>query len=258
MGQMGPDLCEAVASREGEHVERHGRSEQAVGLLTPAVRGRWAPARVRGGRHSVTAGDRGIAGLEPMEADGQLDVAATIKRRHGADGVLVAFECTGATGALHEAIRVVRRRGAVVAVGFYQHDAVGLRLGDEFHHNGIRITRGQIGNIHPGQDWASLRAASSRTRRLAARGVRRAPTTDGARSSRWRRASRRCGDRTRCCRWPSPTTCHDRMGVSTWLWTSPLDERAWWRWRRRIASWGFDLVELPIERDGRLGPATYG
>jgi hypothetical protein len=47
-----------------------------------------------------------------------------------------------------------------VAVGFYQHDAVGLRLGEEFHHNGIRITCGQIGNIHPRQDWASLRAAS--------------------------------------------------------------------------------------------------
>jgi threonine dehydrogenase-like Zn-dependent dehydrogenase len=91
-----------------------------------------------------------------------VDVAATIKRRHGADGVDVAFECTGSSIALHEAIRVVRRRGLVVAVGFYQHDAIGLRLGEEFHHNGIRITMGQIGNVHPSHDWASLRAETIR------------------------------------------------------------------------------------------------
>ena len=163
MGQMGPICVNAVAFGEGEHRGSPTVVFGAgpVGLLTAQV----AQAD---GAEPVYVVDRlpsrlAIAaslGLEPIEADGQVDVAAIIKRRHGADGIHVAFECTGPSVALQEAIRVVRRRGVVVAVGFYQHDAVGLRLGEEFHHNGIRITCGQIGNIHPGQDWASLRAAS--------------------------------------------------------------------------------------------------
>ena len=35
----------------------------------------------------------------------------------------MAWECTGSTLALHEAIRVVRRKGLVVAAGFYQGKA---------------------------------------------------------------------------------------------------------------------------------------
>lgn len=37
------------------------------------------------------------------------------------------------------------------------------------------------------------------------------------------------------------------FGVSTWLWTSPLDEQRLSELAPRIAGWGFDLVELPIE-----------
>jgi NADPH:quinone reductase-like Zn-dependent oxidoreductase len=165
VGQMGPICVNAVAFAEGEH-----RGETVVvfgagpiGLLTAQI----AKADGAGLVYVVDrlASRLAIAaslGLEPIEADGKVDVAATLKRRHGAGGVEVAFECTGSSGALHEAIRVVRRRGLVVAVGFYQNDAIGLRLGEEFHHNGVRITMGQIGNIHPDHDWASLRAETIR------------------------------------------------------------------------------------------------
>jgi threonine dehydrogenase-like Zn-dependent dehydrogenase len=57
-------------------------------------------------------------------------------------------------------VRAVRRQGTVVAVGFYQGDAAGLRLGEEFHHNGVEIRSGQIGNLHPSFDAESLRARS--------------------------------------------------------------------------------------------------
>ena len=97
-------------------------------------------------------------GLEPVEAGEGIDVAAALKRRHGSDGIPVAIECSGSTFALHEAIRVVRRRGLVVGAGFYQGESRGLLLGDEFHHNGIRVACGQIGNVHPATDWAGLRA----------------------------------------------------------------------------------------------------
>jgi NADPH:quinone reductase-like Zn-dependent oxidoreductase len=91
-----------------------------------------------------------------LSADG-VDVARELKLRLGAEGIAVVFECTGSTRALQEAIRTVRRRGRVVAVGFYQGEAAGLFLGDEFHHNGVEILSAQIGNIHPAWSMATLR-----------------------------------------------------------------------------------------------------
>jgi NADPH:quinone reductase-like Zn-dependent oxidoreductase len=92
-----------------------------------------------------------------LSADG-VDVARELKLRLGAEGIAVAFECTGSTRALQEAIRTVRRRGRVVAVGFYQGEAAGLFLGDEFHHNGVEIRSAQIGNIHSAWTITLLRA----------------------------------------------------------------------------------------------------
>jgi Zn-dependent alcohol dehydrogenase len=96
-------------------------------------------------------------GLVAFDAAGG-DVAVKLKREHGPDGIPVAFECSGNTRALHEAVRAVRRRGTVVAVGFYQGEASGLFLGDEFHHNGVEIRSGQIGNLHPRWELGPLRA----------------------------------------------------------------------------------------------------
>lgn len=97
-------------------------------------------------------------GLDTLHSADGVDVARDLKLRLGAEGVAVVFECTGSTRALQEAIRTVRRRGRVVAVGFYQGEAVGLFLGDEFHHNGVEIRSAQIGNIHPDWSMAKLRA----------------------------------------------------------------------------------------------------
>ena len=97
-------------------------------------------------------------GLETLLSAEGVDVARELKLRLGADGIAIAFECTGSTRALQEAIRTVRRRGRVVAVGFYQGEAAGLFLGDEFHHNGVEIRSAQIGNIHPAWSMAALRA----------------------------------------------------------------------------------------------------
>ena len=97
-------------------------------------------------------------GLETLLAAEGIDVARALKQRLGAESVAVVFECSGSTRALQDAIRTVRRRGRVVAVGFYQGEATGLFLGDEFHHNGVEIRSAQIGNIHPSWSMATLRA----------------------------------------------------------------------------------------------------
>ena len=97
-------------------------------------------------------------GLDTLLSTDGIDVARELKLRVGAEGIAVVFECTGSTRALQEAIRTVRRRGRVVAVGFYQGEAAGLFLGDEFHHNGVEIRSAQISNIHPDWSMATLRA----------------------------------------------------------------------------------------------------
>ncbi|NRQ31971.1 zinc-binding dehydrogenase [Nonomuraea sp. NN258] len=66
------------------------------------------------------------------------------KRVEGAD---TAIELSGSHLGLQEAIRTVRKGGRVVAAGFYQGDGVGLRLGEEFHHNQVQLVSSQIGGV---------------------------------------------------------------------------------------------------------------
>jgi D-psicose/D-tagatose/L-ribulose 3-epimerase len=47
------------------------------------------------------------------------------------------------------------------------------------------------------------------------------------------------------------------IGASTWIWSSPLDDHALARHARRLAEWGFDAIELPLEtlEDWSVGAA---
>ena len=44
------------------------------------------------------------------------------------------------------------------------------------------------------------------------------------------------------------------VGVSTWLWHSPLDDDLLAARARRVADWGFDVLELPVEQPGDWDP----
>ncbi len=74
------------------------------------------------------------------------ELARSITEGRGAD---VAVDLSGNHQALHEAIRSVAVGGRVVAAGFYQGDAIGLRLGEEFHHNRVELVCSQIGGPPP-------------------------------------------------------------------------------------------------------------
>jgi len=76
------------------------------------------------------------------------DAAEAIKDATGG-GADICVEASGSTVALHEAIRSCAYQGSVVALGFYQGEARGLSLGEEFHHNRIRLVSSQIGGIQP-------------------------------------------------------------------------------------------------------------
>ncbi|MFI7617406.1 zinc-binding alcohol dehydrogenase [Nonomuraea terrae] len=76
-------------------------------------------------------------------------VAERIREATGGRGADAAIEISGSYQALHEALRAVTVAGRVVASGFYQGDGVGLRLGDEFHHNRVQLVSSQIGGVPP-------------------------------------------------------------------------------------------------------------
>jgi 2-desacetyl-2-hydroxyethyl bacteriochlorophyllide A dehydrogenase len=82
--------------------------------------------------------------LDPADA-GPDGVAATMRGGDFGPGPDVAIELSGSYRGLSEAIRSVRLEGTVVAAGFYQGEADGLRLGEEFHHNRVTIIASQIG-----------------------------------------------------------------------------------------------------------------
>ncbi len=87
------------------------------------------------------------------------DVAQAIKALTDNRGADVCIEASGAAAALHEAIRACAYSSKVVALGFFQGQAQGLRLGEEFHHNRINIVCSQISGRAPELQhrWDTLR-----------------------------------------------------------------------------------------------------
>ncbi|MCY1136440.1 zinc-binding alcohol dehydrogenase [Actinoplanes sp. Pm04-4] len=82
------------------------------------------------------------------------DPAAILKTawRHTADdrGADVVFQCRGQAASLHLALRLLRPQGTVIDLAFYQGGADELRLGAEFHHNGLAVRCAQIGRVPRG------------------------------------------------------------------------------------------------------------
>jgi NADPH:quinone reductase-like Zn-dependent oxidoreductase len=69
----------------------------------------------------------------------------------GADrGADVVLQCRANAASLHEALRALRPQGTVIDLAFYQGGSEALRLGEEFHHNGLAIRCAQIGRVPRG------------------------------------------------------------------------------------------------------------
>jgi threonine dehydrogenase-like Zn-dependent dehydrogenase len=100
-------------------------------------------------------------------------------RDRGAD---LVFQCRGRSAALHEALRSLRPQGVVIDLAFYTGGAPDLRLGEEFHHNGLTIRCAQIARVPRdlADKWDRARLAEETARLLAARGdaLRRHVITD--------------------------------------------------------------------------------
>ena len=95
--------------------------------------------------------------------------AGAAVRRWSGGGVDSAIELSGAVAALHQAVRSVVVDGTVVASGFYQGGAEELRLGEEFHHNRVRIVASQISGtpVALGGRWDQARLVTTVMRLVA-------------------------------------------------------------------------------------------
>ena len=97
---------------------------------------------------------RAMGATQVVRVDEPGGAGAAVRAWSGA-GVDAAIELSGNDRALHEAVRSVVVDGTVAAAGFYQGGAAHLRLGEEFHHNRVRIVASQIGGtpIALGPRW---------------------------------------------------------------------------------------------------------
>ena len=166
-----------------------------VGLLTGLFAR--APRRRRGRRRRPDAGaPRGRRGARP---DGARRRRRTTWRassrprwRHGPGdrGADVVFQCRGQAAALATALRCLRPQGTVIDLAFYQGGADEVRLGEEFHHNGLAIRCAQIGRVPRGLAPAgTARRLSAETLALL-RAPRRRPPAPGHRRGPVRRRAR--------------------------------------------------------------------
>ena len=98
------------------------------------------------------------------------EVAERIRALTENRGADVAIEVTGSTVALHQAVRSVAYSARVIALGFFQSEAAGLFLGEEFHHNRVNIVGSQIFGTDPelAYRWNRLRLVQTFMRLQAA------------------------------------------------------------------------------------------
>lgn len=114
-------------------------------IAVDAIPQRLALAQELGAEYTINARER----------DAAVEIKALTKNR-GAD---VSIEITGAYSALQAAIRATAYNSKVIVAGFFQGEARGVFLGEEFHHNRIQIISSQISASAPrlAHRWDRLR-----------------------------------------------------------------------------------------------------
>jgi predicted dehydrogenase/glycosyltransferase involved in cell wall biosynthesis len=78
-------------------------------------------------------------------------------------GADLVFQTRAHSGSLHTALKALRPQGTVIDLAFYQGGSDHLRLGEEFHHNGLNIRCAQINRVPRGLAplWDRRRLASA-------------------------------------------------------------------------------------------------
>ncbi|MEV1128428.1 zinc-binding alcohol dehydrogenase [Agromyces sp. NPDC049794] len=156
VGSIALNAVLAAEVRLGEQVAIFGQG--VIGLLATRL------AKLSGARVlAVDAQPARLRAATEFGADEVIDAtlpgAGERIRELTGGGADTAIELSGVDSALHEAVRSVVVEGLVAACGFYQGGAANLRLGEEFHHNRVRIVASQIGGVpvELGRRWDQAR-----------------------------------------------------------------------------------------------------
>lgn len=188
VAQMGPiaanGILHADAELAGSRVERLGQGIAGrpvlvigggvVGLLT-------ALFAARAGAGEVVVADPSpfrrarieALGFTAMDEDQAWNHAKANWHHGGGDrGADFVFQTRADARSLHAALRALRPQGTVIDLAFYQGGAEPLRLGEEFHHNGLAIRCAQINRVPRGLgfEWNRRRLAAETIGLLQARG----------------------------------------------------------------------------------------
>jgi NADPH:quinone reductase-like Zn-dependent oxidoreductase len=125
----------AIGLLAGLMARHHGAAEVVVADPTPQRR----------------AAAEGL-GLRAVDDDPDVLRELKTRWRHGAGdhGADVVLQCRGQGSALATALRALRPQGTVVDLAFYTDGAAEVRLGEEFHHNGLTLRCAQIGRVPRG------------------------------------------------------------------------------------------------------------
>lgn len=202
VAQMGPicanGLLHAAVDQVGQHVRHLGDGVVGqrvlvigggvVGLLT----GLFAQLH---GASEVAVADRDPARLNVIQQLGltainenEIEAWRYCKENwhdNGSRGADSVFQCRGKTESLQVALRSLRPQGTVIDLAFYQEGATPVRLGEEFHHNGLSIRCAQISRVPRGlgHTWSRRRLAEETIQLLRAYGknIRKHMITDVAR-----------------------------------------------------------------------------
>ena len=143
----------------GLFARHHGAEEVVVVDPTP--------------RRRAAADGLGLAALDPDAGDPAVTLKTRWRRGPGDRGADLVFQCRGRTAALAMALRLLRPQGTVIDLAFYTDDGAALRLGDEFHHNGLGVRTAQIGRVPrgTGHAWDRERLSAETVALLRAHGA---------------------------------------------------------------------------------------
>lgn len=187
VAQMGPiaanGILHADADMFGSSVTRLGCSVEGrpvlvwgggvVGLLTALfAQGTGAAQVVVAEPSAFRRGKAANLGLLAFPEEEAWRYAKTHWHNGGDRGADFVFQTRPHPRSLNLALRALRPQGAVIDLAFYQHGADSLRLGNEFHHNGLSIKCAQIARV-PRQlafAWDRRRLAHETTKLLEHRG----------------------------------------------------------------------------------------
>jgi NADPH:quinone reductase-like Zn-dependent oxidoreductase len=118
------------------------------------------------------AAELGLEAVDPGEADPAVVLKSRWRHGPGDRGADVVFQCRGRDSALALALRIVRPQGTVIDLAFYPGGCEEVRLGEEFHHNGLSLRCAQIGRVPRGTShlWDRDRLSTETLALLAAEG----------------------------------------------------------------------------------------